>query len=254
MTATESLLSLIDDAVRRETRGIESAALAFSGGLDSSVLAVLLRKRANITLYVVGTERSHDLVSARRTAEAVDLQIVEIVIEEQDVRIALPDLIRIMGSRNPVQLSYELPLYFVASRCLEGDIFTGQGADELFGGYAKYRRGERAKASQLMARDALRLKSEGVNVEKAVASRFDKVLHCPYLDDEIFRFACALPVEEKINAREDKPLLRDVARILCLPGDVVAQPKKAVQYGSGIMKLMRTIAGKEGVAAYALRL
>ncbi len=216
-------------------------AISFSGGLDSSIIAYIFR-RENISLHAVGFEGSHDLLNARKSAEILGLPLGEMLISDEDVSEAIVELWDIAGPMSAVEISFELPLYFVA-RDVHEDICTGQGADELFGGYAKYLEHE-----ELMEHDLNTLLQITAPREKKMVQHFGHTLNTPYLSEDIVEFSKKVPVDCKIRNGVRKYVLREAARIIGVPEEIVTREKKAAQYGSGIWKSMRRQAKRSGLS------
>ncbi|MEM3318119.1 MAG: asparagine synthase C-terminal domain-containing protein, partial [Thermoplasmatales archaeon] len=78
-----------------------------------------------------------------------------------------------------------------------------------------------------------------------------KVLY-PYLDNDLVAIARSIPKELKIYNGERKYILRQVAQDLGLDDRIVWKPKKAMQYSTGIKKLVDTISRRNGKAGYQL--
>lgn len=238
----ERLVALLESSVAKAVKDEKRIAVAFSGGLDSSIIAHLARRMTDVTLYIVGTPESQDLKNARLAAEWLSLPLVEIVIGKRNVEDAIPRAAEAAGTRSPLQISFLLPMYFVAESCREEIVLSGQGADEEFAGYRKYLDvGEEALGS-ILKKDLEEVVSRGIERERKVASLFSKQLRTPYLDRAIVELAMSLPVNFKIRNGVRKHLLREAARQTGLPEQIVSREKKAAQYGSGIMKLMSAIA------------
>jgi asparagine synthase (glutamine-hydrolysing) len=77
--------------------------------------------------------------------------------------------------------------------------------------------------------------------ERSVAEHFGKNMIHPYLDGRIVDFVNSVGMSGVSEGDIRKPLLRDVARSLGQP-ELAERPKKAAQYGSGTMIIMRSMA------------
>jgi len=117
--------------------------LFLSGGLDSSGLAALMRPlvKEPIRTFAVGFHEpeANELNYARLAARAVGAVHHEIVVSAQEFFAALPRLI--WHEDEPIAFPSSLPLHFV-SKLAQGHVkvvLTGEGADELFLGYNRYR-------------------------------------------------------------------------------------------------------------------
>ncbi len=107
---------------------------ALSGGVDSTLVAHLAGREC----VAVGLLDSHDLHQARYAADTLGLSCFYVTITSKEVEAALPAVIGAIPLKDPVNTSIALTQYFVARYAGEQGykrIITGQGADELFGGY-----------------------------------------------------------------------------------------------------------------------
>ena len=121
-------------------------------------------------------------------------------------------------------------------------MMLGQLADELFGGYAKYERalvgrGPEAAAS-MMAADVRDCGVRGFLRDELACSRWVEPSF-PFADRRVAEFGLSLPVELKISAGVRKAVLREAAVRLGVPEVVAMRQKKAAQYSSGVLKLLR---------------
>lgn len=240
------LLAALASAIKKNCEG-KRVAVPFSGGVDSSLVAFLFKPFASdLQLYVVGTgKKAPDMEAARDAAGILGIPLMEITVSENEVAEAAKEAEATIRSAGGVptilQISYELPLYFAAKAAAAGGysfLATGQGADELFGGYARYSEMALEEFAAASREDALRLKESGINVDRAVAAKFGASLFCPFLEGEFFRFALEIPPALKIKNGVRKYVLRLAAASLGLPESIVQRKKKAAQYGSGIMKVL----------------
>ncbi|WP_132058554.1 asparagine synthase C-terminal domain-containing protein [Halorussus amylolyticus] len=230
----------------------DGLAVAFSGGVDSALVASAF----DAPLYVVGFPESHDVAAARRAARLMDrksdLRVVEL--DVSDVERAVPEVARASNRTNAMDVGIALPLYLAAERAASDGfdrLAVGQGADELFGGYAKVARAPedprvaaetvRGAAREVirslpdqLERDVLALRSAGV---EPVA---------PLLDDRVIRAALELPGDLLVDSRgERKKALRLAAREF-VPDRVAFREKKAVQYGSLVARELDRLARQAG--------
>ena len=169
-----------------------------------------------------------------------------IILEEKTIIANLIPLSILLKDPAPLPLSYEMPLFVVASFAKEDILLSGQGADELFGGYSRYLLMDDDHLAKEMRSDLENLLSRGVDNERRIASHFEKSIFHPYLHPEVVREASRLPIRQCIDGQSRKVVLRDVARLLGLD-QVADRPKKAAQYGSGVMKVMKIEAKRLGV-------
>jgi len=219
----------------------DEGVVAFSGGVDSALVAAL----AHRPCVTVGLEGSHDLLHAGRVAEERGLDHTTVVITPSEIAEALCAVLPVVPQKSPVDVSIATTLWFVARYAREEGyerILAGQGADELFGGYARYREGGNLAA--LFEKDFQSLAVQGER-DQAVAGLFGTYFSEPYLDLRVVRAAQALAPEEKVKNGVGKYPLREVA-CLHLPKETAMHSKKAMQYGSGIWKEIQRLARQNG--------
>ena len=117
--------------------------LFLSGGLDSSGLAALMAPLVAepIRTFAVGFSdpSANELSYARLAAQAVGAEHREVVVSPDEFFHALPELI--WHEDEPMAFPSSVPLYFVSRLAREHVkvVLTGEGADELFLGYNRYR-------------------------------------------------------------------------------------------------------------------
>lgn len=244
----DQLASALDDSVKSLVTDLDEVAVAFSGGLDSSIVAFLAAMYLDPRLYVVGEDGSSDLESARRASGLLHLPLIEINLNEKNVEDSLPKIIRLIGSNHAVTVSYKLPEYFVAMQAREEVLLMGHGADELFGGYSRYERMPPEELGANMRADLDKVLREDVLMGERVSHFFGKRFEYPYLSARVVEIAMDSPVETMVGEKGRKIVLRDVARFMGLPEEITNRKKKAAQYGSGVIRLMRRIAKKDGLS------
>jgi len=214
---------------------------ALSGGVDSTLIA----KLAGRECVAVGIAGSHDLRQARSAAETLELSCSFVEIALQEIEDALPFVVRAIPEKNPVNTGIALTQYFIARFAGEHGyrrVITGQGADELFGGYSRYL--QSTTLEQDLARDVAFLPQQAAR-DQAVAALHDTVLSMPYLDLRVMRAALRIPADEKVKNGLRKVPLREVAE-RHIPQEIAWQEKKAMQYGSGVWDVLRKLARHNG--------
>ena len=242
--ALERAIRQATAAVKRDTQDI---AVAFSGGVDSALVAELL----DAPLYVVGFPDSHDVEAARTAADAMGRELTVVELEPSDLEHAVPEVARAIGRTNAMDVQIALPLYLVGER-VAADGFdalaVGQGADELFGGYEKVVRLDHRVAAETVrgaVREGIRSLPEQLprDVLTIEATGLEPV--APLLDDAVVEAALRLPDDLLADEDERKRGFRRVAARQ-LPADVANRQKKAVQYGSLVARELDRLARQAG--------
>lgn len=234
MTRPQELLAVLRTAVSEAVSGETVIAVSYSGGLDSSVIAALASEVCDVRAYSCATEGSFDARNVERCAQEEHLTLTMIRMTPADVAHYVKRTASVLGSLGPVPIAYTLPILRVLDECSERTVLLGSGADELFGGYAKYSLLPEPEAA--MAKDLSKMESE-LRLMGSYAETKGKRLASPFTARPVIDFASALPTDRKISKDARKIVLREAAAVLRLPSST--RPKKAAQYSSGILREMQ---------------
>jgi asparagine synthase (glutamine-hydrolysing) len=233
-----NLSEAIEVAVRlRSNEGV----VAMSGGVDSALVARLAGREC----VVVGIEGSHDLLHAKQVADLLALSLERVLIEPGSIEDRLRQVLLVIPKIDPVNASIATTLNYVAEwAALRGHrrILAGQGADELFGGYSRYLQTE--TLAQDLEKDFLGLSMQLAR-DQAVAALHGTYFSLPYMDVRVVAAALSIPAGEKVCDGVRKRPLRDVAERF-MPSAIAQYEKKAMQYGSGVMKEIQRLASQKG--------
>jgi len=238
--AISQLANALSLAVETSLRSPRRAWVLFSGGLDSSVLAKLAgEKRPDIRLLTIGTRESGDARSAPDVANEIGLPLDFIELNEHN----LPGLEeRAMPfSRTRMDLELAIPLVAACEFARGGLLLSGSGAEELFLGYARHARAfESGEDLERIRRDELStIRHRDLNRNEALARAHDVELALPFLHPLVIDAALRLPAKLNFSDGKRKFILRLVARMLGVPESALSRPKRALQYSSGVHKMLR---------------
>ncbi|MBQ6099960.1 MAG: asparagine synthetase B [Methanobrevibacter sp.] len=238
-------------SVLKRVEGLTDVGVIFSGGVDSSYLALLLKEISDnvplkIKLYAVGAEGSKDVEAAIYASKFLNLDLEICNVTEDMVRQALPQVVKAIGDDNLMKVGVGLTTYFATKLVAKDGLkvaISGQGADELFGGYKRYLQ---SFVDGTLNYD-LRVDMSNmyhVNLERDDAcSMLNSVeLRLPFLDKKLVELVLNIPDNKKIVSMHDdmrKSILRKLAFEGGLNYEIAYRPKKAAQYGTGIDKILR---------------
>ena len=261
----ELLRDDIYSAVEKRVENIVNIGLIFSGGVDSTILAVILKdiaekrekdenlKPLHITLYAVGLENSQDISFSKRIAEDLGLDLKTVIIDEEIIRNSVEDVLTAIEDANIMKPGVGMTIYLATKAIHEDGIkvaLSGQGADELFGGYNRYLKHFEDNTlfdayfnlDEEIYHDIANLYHVNLERDDAVSMANGVELRVPFLDKEVINLALDIPGKFKIKNNEDllrKHIIRDLALDIGVPEYIALRPKKAAQYGSGINKKLK---------------
>jgi asparagine synthase (glutamine-hydrolysing) len=254
--AAKTLQALLEQSIKRRVNGLSKVAVAFSGGLDSSLVAFLASKCGpKVSLIHVSLENQMETEEAMKSAKELDLPLQIHLFKDSDVEKVLPKVVELIEDPDPTKASIGVPFYWASEKAIEADLkvmLAGQGADELFGGYQRYvneycRNGSE-KVLKTMFNDVVNLQQSNLERDLKITGFHDLELRLPFASFDIVEFALMLPIEYKMEQKPDtlrKLVLRKVALNVGISKEIVNKPKKAVQYSSGTSNSVKRLSKKQ---------
>ena len=230
-----------EDAVRPLRQAHGPLGVLFSGGVDSALLAWELRHRPELVLCTMGREDSPDLRAGRRGAERLGLPWEPVAVDRDRVRATEERFSKELAGLSPVSRSVLLAITIALEGASSTRLVCGQGADELFLGYAHYRGLSDAGAEQRSREDLARLRATDWPVTRRIAGRLGKEVLAPYLAAPFEAAATRIPISLRLPNDLPKRFFREWAVSRGLPEELALRPKKAVQYGSGVDALWKSL-------------
>ena len=221
---------------RNQARGI-----LFSGGIDSGILAYLSPRVKGVTVNLEGKGEDLRYVSILRETLHLDVTLMKVGVDE--ALSAVKKVVKILKSFDPA-LPNDLAVYFgmrEAKRLGIKSIMTGDGGDELFGGYSYMQEIEDLDG---YIRKISRSMSFNSNM---LGEHFGLEVKQPYLDQDFIEFALSLGTDIKIRKEKGKIWGKWVLRKAFepfLPSEFIWQNKRPLEVGSGMALLRRLIAEK----------
>ncbi|SDM62400.1 asparagine synthase (glutamine-hydrolysing) [Geodermatophilus siccatus] len=138
----DRIAAVLDDSVRVHMRADVTVGSFLSGGIDSTAIAALAKRyNPDLMTFTVGFEREgySEIDVAAESAAAIGVEHVTKVVTPEEFAESIPLVVWYLD--DPVADPALVPLYFVAREARKHVkvVLSGEGADELFGGYNIYR-------------------------------------------------------------------------------------------------------------------
>jgi asparagine synthase (glutamine-hydrolysing) len=138
----DEITAVLEDSVAKHMRADVTVGAFLSGGIDSTAIAALaIRHNPKLITFTTGFEREgfSEVDVAVASAEAIGARHVAKVVSPAEFVAALPEIVWYLDE--PVADPALVPLYFIAKEARKHVkvVLSGEGADELFGGYTIYR-------------------------------------------------------------------------------------------------------------------
>jgi asparagine synthase (glutamine-hydrolysing) len=226
-------------------RSVESHLMAdvrvgvfLSGGLDSSIIAALTREGiSDLYSFAVGIESSPDLHYARHAADFLGTHHFEYIYTPAEMIAALPEVIYYLESFDPALVRSAIPNYFLARLASEHVtvILSGEGADELFSGYAYLKQfQDSGDLHQELTEITAELHNRNLQRLDRMTMAHSLEGRVPFLDTEFVEFAFQIPTEDKFSPGRDveKWILRKAFED-ALPEQIVWRTKEKFSKGAG---------------------
>jgi asparagine synthase (glutamine-hydrolysing) len=136
----EHIRHLLTDSVNLRVEAGRPVGFFLSGGLDSSIVAALgAKKLGKIRTFSIGLPGSPDLVASRKMADFIGSDHTEVTFTIDEGLKAIKDVIWHLESWDTTTVRASVPMYLLSKYIKEHTdirvILSGEGADELFGGY-----------------------------------------------------------------------------------------------------------------------
>ena len=241
--AAAALRETFTHAVRLRVDTDLRVGVVLSGGLDSSLTLIKVRElHPDCVAFTIGTEGSEDLAYARRLTGELGVEHVVVTVRPRELgRHQVREAIRVSELTeygDIINAVVSQRLFAQVRRAGVKVVLTGDGSDELFGGYDMYRR--------IPAEDARRLFLHKIRyLSHTELQRVDRTsmgngveARVPFLDLDMLELAMRIPRELKIRDGYEKWIVRHAFADI-LPEYVAARHKNPMSHSSGLHERIR---------------
>lgn len=247
--AAGTLKDLVIEAVGKRMKGL--GGISLSGGLDSSILAVVAKEfNRDLHLFTASIEKVHgpDLENAKLMADHLGMEHHVYLISDENITNFISDAVWYLESFDEDCISGIISNYYVSkmAKKFTNAVLVGEGADELFGGYRMVLKSHKVKNDE--HREQLAQKLVGIAYNTALR-RLDRawmangvVYQTPYLDSKVVAFSQKIPMKWKIYGENqvEKFILREAFRDM-LPEKIANREKLRFAMGVGTDDVMDEI-------------
>ena len=216
--------------------------IAFSGGLDSSILGQIKKEQGLNAITIItkdfhGTDLEYSQIMGKHIGVHLELRYVNI----NEILNAVKGTIKILKNFNDIEIRNSIVSYLYLNTLKEKNVkkvITGDGADEIFAGYNFL-----IKKNHAELRTELRRMKEIMHfTSQKIASELGISVQMPYINDNVIKLAETLPIEHLVNQKNGVKFGKWVLRKAFendLPPSVIWREKTPMQDGSGTTGLTK---------------
>lgn len=237
--------------------------VGLSGGVDSALLSAMAKSEGyNFNCYVLKASHGEDPQAAQLVADHLRLPLKIVTVSIEDIQTALPIVVKALATYRSEIIFGGLLTYFISKAAASDGLkvlLFGEGADEVFGGYNKYKEKYFASKSlehvnRMMIEDQNNLcLSHNWRVDHASMAMSIEA-RVPFQDMNVVVNARNIPMKDKVNPEhklQDKILLREIASKY-LPESLARRKKASITQGTGINHFGDAV-GRELAKVYGLK-
>jgi len=252
-TSTTKIREALEESVKSHLMTDVPYGVLLSGGLDSSLISAITQKFAarrieendlseawwpKVHSFACGLEGSPDLIAAKTVADSIGTIHHSVVFTEQEGIDALKEVIYHLETYDVTTIRASTPMYLMARKIKAMGIkmvLSGEGADEIFGGYLYFHKAPNAQAfHEELNRKLDRLhKFDCLRANKSM-SAWGIEARVPFLDKHFMDVAMRINPEDKLcgNGKMEKAILRESFEGY-LPKEILWRQKEQFSDGVG---------------------
>lgn len=232
----------LEEAIRIRVGNTEQpVGFLLSGGLDSSIVAAVASKCLDepIRTFSIGMEGSKDLASAKIVADYLGTKHTEILFKPEELWDIIPNVVWSLETWDTTTIRAGTPMWVLAKWISDNTdikvIVSGEGSDELFGGYLyfHYAPSQEEFQEETVRRLELIHQFDGLRADRSLSAH-GLELRCPFLDHKFVDHVVSIdPVHKICNSeRMEKYILREAFEGE-LPREILWRQKDGMSDGVG---------------------
>lgn len=226
----------IIDVLSNAAKACTAKHLALSGGLDSTILAYLLKdKKPNCLAIISQDHTANDLTYSQMAAKEFGLPLAIFTYDTAQILEAVEQTIRILGNFNDIEIRNNVVPYLAISQVKSqgyNKIITGDGADEIFAGYNFLISKPESELIQDLARLAKIMHFPSHKIGKALGVTVES----PFCHNTVLELAKNLPASDLVGIHDGKKFGKFILRESfegMIPRAIAWRQKSPMQQGAG---------------------
>lgn len=236
-TVKARLKSLLEEAVEKRLVADVPVGVFLSGGFDSSLVASIMQRRLKtIHSFTAGMKGAPDIEMAKEMADFLGTKHHQLFYSKMDMEKAIEKVIYHLESFDAPLVRSSIPMYFISKVASENVkvVLSGEGADELFAGYAYLKKFRGKKLREELNRIIIALNNTNLQRADRISMAHGLEVRVPFLDYKLLKFSLRLNIKflEFGGNLKEKHLLRETFRDY-LPEKIRKRKKMKFSVGAG---------------------
>ena len=236
----EEIAHKLHQMLKESCESCKSNTIALSGGLDSTIIAYLLKERKPNTVAIIAKDFvASDLTYCQRVSKEFRLPLTINQVSTTDILSAVEETIKILKNFNDIEIRNNIVMYMALKWTKDQNnlgIITGDGADELFAGYNFLINTMEEELEKQIQRVCSVMHFPTQKIGKALGV----LVESPFLNEKVIEFAKTIPAELKVRQEQKKRHGKWILRKAFeknIPAQIIWREKSPMQDGSGTVGL-----------------
>ena len=236
----EDISKKIHRLLKESCKSCKSDIIALSGGLDSSIIAYMLKERKPKGIAIIAQDFvANDLTYCQMVSKYLGIPLIIYNVDMSEILNGIEETIKILKNFNDIEIRNNVVMYLAIKWAKDHghkSIITGDGADELFSGYSFLIN----KTEEEIEKENQRIYSIMHFPTQEIGKHIGIKVESPFLNKEMIEFAKDIPAKYKVREenrrRHGKWILRKTFEEN-IPKQIAWREKSPMQDGSGTAEL-----------------
>ena len=242
----QNIMDLLSKSVHNAISVNGTVGALLSGGIDSSIICALaLKENPNTPLFTIGVQDSKDIVHAKLfSSQYPDIEHYIHTITFEDIKKEVPNVIKSLETFDAALIRSAIPMYILCSKAKNkiDVLLTGEGADELFGGYEYMKKLNQKQFNRELIKLLEVEHATGLQRVDRIPYSFGIEARAPFFDLSLVEYSFQIPSEYKLYQENgeviEKWVIRETFKDM-LPSEIAFRKKAKFSQGVGSELLLR---------------